>query len=165
MPIYEFYCQDCHTIYQFLSRTVGTDRRPTCPRCARKNLTREISRFAITGRAQEKKDSMDDLPIDEGKMMSALAALEGEASGINEDDPRQAAQLMRKFAGMTGMPLGGAMEEALSRMEAGEDPESVEADLGERLDQEDPFQSPSKAMQALRRLRREPNRDPRLYDL
>ncbi len=165
MPIYEFYCADCHVVYQFFSRGVNTRKRPDCPKCGRKKLSREVSRFAITGKAREKTDPLDDLPIDENKMMSALAALESEAGNINEDDPRQAANLMRKFAGMTGMPLGGAMEEALSRMEAGEDPDSVEQDLGERLDKEDPFQSPGRAMRILRHLRREPGRDPELYDL
>ena len=32
--------------------------------------------------------------------------LAGEAENINEDDPRQAANLMRKLTDMTGMELG-----------------------------------------------------------
>ena len=54
-----------------------------------------------------------------------MQMLAGEADNINEDDPRQAADLMRKLTHMTGMELGSGMEEALSRMESGEDPESV----------------------------------------
>ena len=165
MPIYEFYCTDCHRIFQFFSRRINTKKRPGCPKCGRKKLTREVSIFAVTGRAKEGGDALDDLPIDEEKMMGALASLEGQAENINEDDPRQAAQLMRQFASMSGMPMGGAMEEAISRMEGGEDPDSVEADLGDRLEKEDPFQSPTQAMRALRRRRKATTRDPALYDL
>ena len=165
MPIYEFYCSDCHRIFQFFSRRVTTTKRPDCPKCGKKKLAREVSIFAVTGKAKEDAGGLDDLPIDEEKMMSALASLEGQAGNINEDDPRQAAQLMRQFASMSGMPLGGTMEEAISRMEAGEDPDSVEADLGDRLEEEDPFQTQTKAMRALRRLRKGPTRDPELYDL
>jgi len=165
MPIYEFYCSDCNTIFQFLSRRINTEKQPVCPKCGRKELPREVSIFAVTGKAKEGSDALDDLPIDEEKMMSALASLESQAGSINEDDPRQAAQLMRQFASMSGMPLGGAMEEAINRMEAGEDPDSVEADLGDRLEEEDPFQMQTKAMRALRRLRKGPSRDPTLYDL
>ena len=35
---------------------------------------------------------------------------------------------MRKLTDVTGLKLGPGMEEALNRMEAGEDPEQVEAD-------------------------------------
>ena len=28
MPVYEFYCSDCHAILNFLSRQVNTDKRP-----------------------------------------------------------------------------------------------------------------------------------------
>ena len=165
MPIYEFYCSDCHRIFQFFSHRINTEKRPDCPKCGRKELTREVSIFAVTGRAKEGAGALDDLPIDEEKMMGALASLESQAGNINEDDPRQAAQFMRQFASMSGMPMGGAMEEAISRMEAGEDPDSVEEDLGDRLEEEDPFQSPAKAMRALRRLRKGPTRDSTLYDL
>ena len=35
--------------------------------------------------------------------------------------------------------MAGGMEEALSRMEKGEDPEQIEADLGDVHEGEDPF--------------------------
>ncbi|MCK4728291.1 MAG: zinc ribbon domain-containing protein, partial [Desulfobacterales bacterium] len=36
MPIYEFYCEDCNTIFNFFSRSVNTTKRPPCPRCKQK---------------------------------------------------------------------------------------------------------------------------------
>ena len=79
-----------------------------------------MSAFAVTGTAKEDGDS-DDLPFDESRMEQAMNVLAGEAEKINEDDPRQAADLMRKLTDMTGMKLGDNMKEALTRMEKGED--------------------------------------------
>ncbi len=164
MPIYEFYCDQCHTIFNFFSRTVNTRKVPLCPRCKDNQLSRQISMFAVTGKAKEDAE-MDDLPFDEGKMEKAMQMLAGEADKINEDDPRQAAQLMRKLTHMTGLDLGDGMEEALSRMEQGEDPEKIEAEMGDLLEGDDPFQLKSKKGPAGRQARRAPARDETLYDL
>ena len=106
MPIYEFYCDDCNTIFNFFSRSVNTTKKPKCPRC-RKTLSRQMSAFAVTGRAREGGDE-EDLPFDEARMEKAMQTLAGEAESINEDDPRQAANLMRKLTDMTGLGLGPA---------------------------------------------------------
>lgn len=141
MPIYEFYCADCHMMFNFLSKSVNTTKRPSCPKCKRRRLERQVSLFAATGRATED-DGGDELPIDESKMESALMSLAGEAENLNEDDPRQAAQLMRKFSNMTGLEFTGKMEEALNRMESGEDPDAIEQEMGDALEEEDPFVLP-----------------------
>ena len=142
MPIYEFYCPDCHTIFSFLSKTVNTTKRPSCPKCGRTKLSREVSMFAMTGRAGEADDELGDLPIDESKMEQAVNALASDAENINEDDPRAAAQLMRKFSNMTGLEFGESMENALHRMEAGEDPEKIEEEMGDAMEDEEPFLLP-----------------------
>lgn len=163
MPIYEFYCDQCNTIFNFFSKSINTSKKPKCPRCKSKTLSRQMSAFAVTGRAKEDGD-MDDLPFDESKMEQAMQMLAGEAEKIDEDDPRQAAGLMRKLTDMTGMELGSGMEEALSRMERGEDPEQIEAEMGDLLESEDPFQlTGKKGTKAAQR--RPPRRDETLYDL
>jgi hypothetical protein len=108
---------------------------------------------------------MEDLPFDEGQMEKAMQMLAGEAEKINEDDPRQAAQLMRKLSSMTGLNLGDGMEEALSRMEQGEDPEQIEADMGDLLEGEDPFSFMTKKGRLAATRRRAPFHDETLYDL
>ena len=163
MPIYEFYCDHCHAIFNFFSRTVDTRKVPLCPRCKDNRLSRQVSMFAVTGKAKEDTE-IDDLPFDEGKMEKAMQMLAGEADKINEDDPRQAAQLMRKLTRMTGLDLGDGMEEALSRMEQGEDPEQIEAEMGDLLEGDDPFKLKGKKGPAESR-RRAPDRDETLYDL
>ena len=163
MPIYEFYCKQCNTIFNFFSRSINTTKTPKCPQCKTNSLSRQMSAFAVTGRAKEDSE-MEDLPFDESKMEQAMQMLAGEAEKINEDDPRQAAGLMRKLTDMTGMELGTGMEEALSRMEKGEDPEQIEAEMGDLLESEDPFQLTGK--KGARTLRRQqPRRDETLYDL
>ena len=45
MPIYEFYCPDCHTVFSFFSSAVDTAASPACPRCSRPGLGRRPSRL------------------------------------------------------------------------------------------------------------------------
>lgn len=105
----------------------------------KKELDRQMSRFAVIGKAREE-DADDPLAgLDETKMEQAFEGLMREAEGINEDDPRQMAQLMRKFTDKTGISMGEQMEEALARMEAGEDPDQVEQEMGQLLDADDAF--------------------------
>jgi len=161
MPIYEFYCEDCNTIFNFFSRSVNTTKSPLCPSCKKRTLKRQMSCFSRLKGAKEEKD-VDDLPIDEAKMEKAMGLLAQEAEGINEDDPRQAANLMRKFTEATGASLGPGMEEALRRMEAGEDPDQIEAELGDLIEEE-PFVFGEKAGGRVKRAK--PRRDETLYDL
>jgi hypothetical protein len=107
---------------------------------------------------------MDDLPFDESQMERAMQMLASETDKINEDDPKQAANLMRKLSDMTGIKLGDGMDEALRRMEKGEDPEQVEAELGDILE-EDPFSLSGKKGTRSRTQRKEPFKDETLYDL
>lgn len=98
-----------------------------------------MSRFAVIGKAKEE-DTDDPLAgLDESKMEQAFAGLMRDAEGMNEEDPRQMAQLMRKFTDKTGISMGENMEEALSRMEAGEDPDQIEQEMEELLDADDAF--------------------------
>jgi hypothetical protein len=136
-----------------------------CPKCdTGKPLSRQVSMFAVTGRASE--DGGDeDLPFDESKMEKAMAMLEKEAGNINEDDPRQAANLMRKLSDMTGMQLGDGMTEALRRMENGEDPDQIEAEMGTLLENEEPFILPGGKGKLASISDLKPKKDETLYDL
>jgi len=151
-------------IFNFFSKTINTKKKPKCPKCKTGTLSRQMSAFAFTGKATEEGD-MDDLPFDETKMEQAMNMLAGEADKINEDDPRQAANLMRKLTDMTGMKLGSGMEEALSRMEKGEDPEKIEAEMGDIMEGEEPFLLPGKTSSGLKKKRPKPLVDETLYDM
>jgi putative FmdB family regulatory protein len=167
MPIYEFYCIDCHTIFNFLSKRPDTTKRPACPRCGREDLDRRMSRSAISKGRTESVEGDDPFQgMDEAKMERVLAELASESEGINEDDPRQAARVMRKLYESTGMQLGAGMEEAMRRMEAGEDPDTIEQELGDLLDSEESmFTEGRPQLGRLSRKLRPPNVDDTLYDL
>jgi putative FmdB family regulatory protein len=163
MPIYEFYCEDCNTIFNFFSRRVNTEKIPDCPRCKVKKLKRLLSPFN-TLRSEARGDSDNpDVNIDESKIMNALSYLEKHSDRIDENDPKQAVQLMRRFTEIAGLNLGSKWQEALDRIEAGEDPEAVEADMGELLDEELPLLTQKKNI--TKRKPMPPRRDGKLYEL
>ena len=164
MPIYEFFCDRCNTIFNFFSKSINTTKIPKCPKCGQNDLKRQMSAFSFTGKAKAD-DEGEDLPIDEQKMEKAMQMLAGQADKINEEDPRQAADLMRKLTDITGMELGPGMQEALRRMESGEDPEKVEAEMGDILEEEDPFILERKKRLMAGAGKPAPAHDDTLYDL
>lgn len=162
MPVYEFYCCDCHTIFNFISRRVNTEKQPDCPRCGRPGLDRQVSRFAVSkGRKEEPIEGMPDL--DDDKLERAMEALAEEMDGIDENDPRQMARFMRKLSETTGMDLGEEAEEAMRRLEAGEDPEKIEEEMGGLFDEENPFAR--EGVKGLKRRFTPPSHDDTLYQL
>jgi putative FmdB family regulatory protein len=162
MPIYEFYCTYCNTIFNFFSPRINTEKKPLCPDCNKVPLDRIISRFSVSKGAKEQ-DDMGIPELDERKVQKAMSFLEKEAGNLNEDDPKQAAHLMRKLFNTTGINLGSEMEEALRRMEAGEDPDKIEEEMGDIISEENLFKAPPKASQKVRK--KPPERDETLYYL
>lgn len=148
MPIYEFYCGKCNTVYKFFSRTINTEKVPHCPVCKEFKLKRQVSLFAAVSGRKEDGPAADMPQMDEAKMEKAMAMMAREAEGMNEDDPRQAANLMRKLSDATGLRMGAGMEEALSRLERGEDPEKIEQEMGDLMSGEEPFSFEDKGKKA-----------------
>jgi len=163
MPIYEFYCRKCNTLYNFFSRSVNTEKIPSCPRCKKVKLQRRMSVFAKISQKSEGAAPEEMAGFDESKMEKAMEMLSREAGGIDENDPRQAAQLMRKLTDATGLSLGPRMEEALSRMEKGEDPEKIEEEMGDSISEDELFVMAKKA--AAGKKDKKPTVDEKLYDL
>jgi len=153
-------------IFNFFSKRINTEKKPDCPKCGRKELERQVSIFAISKNRQEKDD--DFMPdIDESKLEQAMMSMASEIENIDEEDPRQAAAVMRKLMAATGMDLGGPMEEAISRMEAGEDPDKIEEEMGDLFEGDDLFKNMGKAggLKDLRKKYVRPAVDDTLYDL
>ncbi len=164
MPIYEFYCKKCNTVFKFYSRTIDTTTLPKCPACKRVKLERIFSSFATLS----KRDSGDapeaGMPdIDETKLEKAVAMLEREVEGMDENDPTRAADLMRRLSDAAGISLGEGMEEALARMERGEDPDKIEEELGDLIGEES-FQFESKKKKGSKKTSYRPKVDETLYE-
>lgn len=166
MPIYEFYCKKCNTVFQFYSRTVNTDTIPKCPKCRRPKLERILSGFATLSPSRNEEVSGMELPdIDETKIEKAMSMLEKNMDKIDENDPRQAARLMRELTSATGLEMGESMEEALGRLEKGEDPEKIEQEMGDILDGEDQLFKKSRKPKTKQQSSKPPSRDDTLYEL
>ena len=125
MPIYEYRCADCRRRVSVFFRSLGTVTDPTCPQCGGSKLTRLMSRVAVhrsTGG-----DTADEFGGGDEFGGSDLDPF----NGMDEDDPRAMAGALRRMSEQTGEPLEPEMEEALGRLEAGEDPDSVMAGFDE----------------------------------
>jgi putative FmdB family regulatory protein len=141
MPIYEFACPKCRRIFSFLSKRVNPDRLPVCPKCGNKKLSKQISRFAMTkglkepaakGETPEGEPSMPDL--DDPRLERAMMEMERDMEHLDENNPKHMAHMMKKMKDL--MPPGTMPKEldvAIKRLEAGEDPEKIEADMGDVL--------------------------------
>ena len=77
MPVYEFLCPSCNTIYSFHSFKVATDRVPSCPKCGSGDLERVPSRFGVSSPG---KSATSDV---------------GDGDGAGLDDPRMEREMMR----------------------------------------------------------------------
>jgi hypothetical protein len=176
MPIYEFYCPDNHKIYSFYARSLAyAGLTPRCPDGANLRMERMISNFAITGRAKEKADKPGGAEAGDPRMEAAMAEMEREFGGMDTEnpDPRMLARMMRKMTALSGEKVPDEMEEMIRRMEAGEDPEKLEEELGDAIGDFDPAGGTApgdstageKLKSRLQALRGRPQRDPTFYDM
>ena len=141
MPIYEFACPKCRRIFSFLSKRLKPDRSPVCPKCGHKKLSKQVSRFAMTRGIKEpaaKTETEGGEPpmpeLDDPRVERAMMELERDMEHLDENNPRHMAHMMRKMKDL--MPPGSVPKEldtAIKRLEAGEDPEKIEADMGDLL--------------------------------
>ena len=165
MPIYEFYCEDCHTIYSFFSRRVNTEKHPGCPDCSRSALTRQVSMFSSPRSGDDRADEPP-ADLDQAGLERAMASMSQDLVGMDEQNPRQAASVMRQLFDASGLRIGATMDEAIERLEAGEDPDRIEAELGEALKDGDLFQTtPRQLIHDIRRKHLPPRVDETLYEL
>src|SRR3954462_1307864 len=188
MPIYEYYCPDNHTIYQFYAKTLAQGQTtPKCPDNPKFRLKKLVSAFAITsgGASDEAAENKPDVagdPAEDAKMEAAMSAMEGEFANVDENDPKAMARMMRRMSEVTGEKIDGEMEEVVRKLEEGADPDSLEEQLGgnEQPGMDDPYgdemgmgmgpgaerpaADPKEPRHRFKVRRAAPRRDPKLYD-
>lgn len=120
MPIYEYRCENCRRRVALFWRTYAAaeESQPVCPRCHSTHLTRLVSRVRVVRSASGRVDDMAD--------PSWL-------SDLDENDPRSLGRAMRRMADEMGEEMEPEFEEAISRLEAGEDPEEIEKSMPELM--------------------------------
>jgi putative FmdB family regulatory protein len=141
MPIYEFACPKCRRIFSFLSKRVNPERLPVCPQCGSKKMSRQISRFALTRGLPEPAAKSEmaggEAPLpdfNDPRVERAMKEMERDMEHLDENNPRHMAHMMGKMKDL--MPPGSVPKEldtAIKRLEAGEDLEKIEADMGDVL--------------------------------
>ena len=115
MPIFEYACSDCRKIFSFLVRNPVKSRKIRCPQCGRSGMKKIYSSFSMVHSEETRLEKMTDPSF---------------FSGLDEKDPRSLARLMRKMASETGEEMDDEMKEVCERLEAGEDPDKLEALMG-----------------------------------
>jgi hypothetical protein len=185
MPIYEYYCPDNHTVYQFYAKTLAQARTPPkCPANPKFRMKKLVSAFAIA-RPGAKDSATEGAPAapagdtaEDARMDAAVDALERDFERMDENDPKAMARMMRRMSEVSGEKLDAASEEIVRKLEEGADPESLEDKItgGEGDDPavgplaDGPFGAKDKAEPKEPRHRFKarrllpPRRDPKLYD-
>ncbi len=154
MPIYEYRCARCGRVSSFLVRNVSAHTAPACPKCGHPKTERVFSRVAVIGGRKGRASNRDDAdasppadfekppevgddepaaPGEGGPTEAELAEVESLLTSMDENDPRSMGRAMRRMAEIAREPLEGEVEEVVRRLEAGEDPDSIEEKMGDTL--------------------------------
>lgn len=164
MPVYEFLCEDCNRVFNFLARDPkSARRRPKCPKCGGRRMAKLFSTFATSKgvkgdaapKAAEPGGESPEPPanFDEARMERAMDSIERDMGDIDENNPRQMGALLRRLSEAAGEPVDGTTAEMIRRLEAGEDPGKLEEEMGDAMGEDGA--GPGGA----------PSRDAGLYDL
>lgn len=148
MPIYEYRCLDCRRRFSVFYRSIrAAGGTATCPRCGGTRTERLMSRvYWIRGEAGTAGMGDDDFGeldgLDDGDEFEDDASpFDMDDEGLPDvDDPRELAQWTRRMSQQLGEPLDPQLDQALSDLERGADPEEVlerlESEPGSPVDDE-----------------------------
>lgn len=114
MPIYEYRCEECKKISEFLVLRSGEPFEPQCKRCHSKKMTRVLSRVRVIRSEESRLESLAD-PSKWGD--------------LDEKDPKSMARWMKKM----GKEFGEEMGEDIDQMVE----EALEEEHASRSESED----------------------------
>lgn len=117
MPIYEYRCGGCRRRVSLFVRGFTDPPNNACPECGSEELSRLVSRVAVLKSGESQLEELSD--------PSAW-------SGIDENDPRGMAEMMRRMGDSMGEDMGSEFGEMVDRLESGEISDDMEdsGDLG-----------------------------------
>ncbi len=179
MPIYEFACHNCKTLFSFFSKRINTETIPSCPKCGRE-LLKQVSLFQARSGGGKEVDpwglsgdgcdddyaSAPDFDIGDGRIAGAIDALGDKIDNLDYSDPQSAAKVMRDFAEQSGVKFNKGVTDALARMAGGEDGQSLQDALAEAMQSGNPFASDDDTgADAEDEKDVEYTKDPTLYDM
>jgi hypothetical protein len=109
------------------------------------------------GEGESEGDDADDpfAGLDEERVERAMESLAGEMERMGDsEDPKALGSLFRRFGDLTGLEPGPRMQEALRRLETGEELDAIENDLDLDEDSDDLSELFQLKKKLLRRARR-----------
>jgi putative FmdB family regulatory protein len=113
MPIYEFRCDDCGKISEFILIKSEENFIPQCKRCKSKKMSRVLSRVRVVRSEESRMESLAD-PSKWG--------------GLDEKDPKSMAKWMKRMGKEMGEDMGEDVDQMVDEaMEEERTSESEEA--------------------------------------
>ena len=148
MPVYEFYCAPCNTLFSFYSKSVrSSEDNPVCPRCSG-SLQKRVTSFSVLERSRSTK-SLEDLPFNQQRLADGMQKFRAEHERLSDEDPARAESMMKKFSRwLGGVHLEEDKKRALQRV----------------MDSNDPLEQKIEALDFLAEEGNEPERDENLYE-
>lgn len=147
MPIYEFVCPGCRTLFSFFSRRVDTATSPACPRCG-KPLSREVSLFAA-GRSRagdadplglgddgldEDFPDVPDFDASDPRVAGAVAEMGNRIDKLDPNNPAEASKVLREFSQKSGLRFNDKIMGAIDRIAAGDASDDAGKALAEAME-------------------------------
>jgi putative FmdB family regulatory protein len=113
MPIYEYRCNDCGKISEFLLIKTDETFIPRCKRCKSKKMSRVLSKVRVIRSEESRMESLAD---------------PSKWSGLDEKDPKSMAKWMKRM----GKEMGEEMGEDVDAMVD----EGMEEEMASKSDEE-----------------------------
>jgi putative FmdB family regulatory protein len=114
MPNYEFQCLDCKKRFeQFISFNNYGKKEVVCPHCQSLKVQRRIGKVRVSRSEDSRLEDLSDPD-----------ALEG-----LDENPQSMGKLLRKMKSQVGEEAGPEFDEVVGRLESGETPDQIEAEM------------------------------------
>lgn len=115
MPIYEYRCNECGKISEFLFIKTDETFIPQCKRCKSEKMTRVLSKVRVIRSEESRMESLAD---------------PSKWSGLNEKDPKSMAKWMKRMGKEMGEEMGQdvdqMVDEAMEEERASKSEEGLE---------------------------------------
>ena len=109
MPIYEYRCDDCGKISEYLLIKTNESFIPQCRRCKSKKMSRVLSRVRVVRSEESRMESLAD---------------PSKWSGLDENDPKSMARWMKRMGKEMGEDKGEDVDQMVD--------EAMEEDMGSK---------------------------------
>jgi putative FmdB family regulatory protein len=115
MPIYEYRCQECRRISGFLILNLNEPFSPFCKNCGSHSLDRVLSRVHVRLSEETRMERLADPTV---------------WSGVDENDPKSVAKMLKKMGQEMGEDFPGEVDEIVEEaMESQEGEAAAETDF------------------------------------